>query len=147
MHLINVPFNLLLCKQLSSVPSRDLCSVAQSRGWAADGGSVPRMSALFFHRLSICERATDHKYIKGCSHLGKKRGQVKCNGPVNFFPGEEVFSSHTCFSRPQWFYRPPPPPRQASFLSLVTPPPPHAPLSQRRGLLRLQGSNRGVLSV
>jgi hypothetical protein len=36
---------------------------------------VPRMSALFFHRLSIYERATDHKYIKGCSHLGKKRGQ------------------------------------------------------------------------
>ncbi len=37
--------------------------------------TVPRMSALFFHRLSICERATDHKYIKGCSHLGMKRGQ------------------------------------------------------------------------
>jgi hypothetical protein len=36
---------------------------------------VPRMYALFFHRLSIYERATDHKYIKGCSHLRKKRGQ------------------------------------------------------------------------
>ncbi len=37
--------------------------------------TVPRMYALFFHRLSIYERATDHKYIKGCSHLGKKCGQ------------------------------------------------------------------------
>jgi hypothetical protein len=26
--------------------------------------TVPRMYALFFHRLSIYERATDHKYIK-----------------------------------------------------------------------------------
>jgi len=36
--------------------------------------TVPRMSALFCHRLPIYERATDHKYTKGCSHLGKKRG-------------------------------------------------------------------------
>jgi hypothetical protein len=36
--------------------------------------AVPRMSALFFHRPPIYERATDHKYTKGCSHLGKKRG-------------------------------------------------------------------------
>jgi hypothetical protein len=36
---------------------------------------VPRMYALFFHRLSIYRRATDHKFIKGCSHLGKKCGQ------------------------------------------------------------------------
>ncbi len=33
---------------------------------------VPRMSALFFHRPPICERATDHTYTKGCGHLGKK---------------------------------------------------------------------------
>ncbi len=36
--------------------------------------SVPRMSALFFHRPPIYERATDHKNTKGCSHLGKKCG-------------------------------------------------------------------------
>ncbi len=72
---------------------------------------VPRMSALFFHRPPIYERATDHKYAKRCSYLGKTR--------------------------------------QASFLSLVTPilPPPEAPLSQRRGLLSPQGSDRGVLSL
>jgi hypothetical protein len=35
---------------------------------------VPLMSALFFHRPPIYERATDHKYTNGCSHLGKKRG-------------------------------------------------------------------------
>ncbi len=35
---------------------------------------VPRMSALFFHRPPICERATDHTYTKGCGHLGKKCG-------------------------------------------------------------------------
>jgi hypothetical protein len=38
---------------------------------------VPRMSALFFHRPPICERATDHTYIKGCSHVGKKCGGTK----------------------------------------------------------------------
>jgi hypothetical protein len=58
-------------------------------------------------------------------------GRTKCNGPVNFFPGEEVFSSHTCFS----------------LLGNPPPPPPKAPLSQRRGHLRLQGSDRGVLSI
>ncbi len=36
--------------------------------------SVPRMSALFFHRPPIYERATDHTYTKGCGHLGKKCG-------------------------------------------------------------------------
>ena len=35
---------------------------------------VPRMSALFFHRPPIYERATDHTYTKGCGHLGKKCG-------------------------------------------------------------------------
>ncbi len=38
---------------------------------------VPRMSALFFHRPPIYERATDHKYTKGFSHLGKKCGGTK----------------------------------------------------------------------
>ncbi len=35
---------------------------------------VPRMYALFFHRLSILERATDHKCIKECSYSKKKCG-------------------------------------------------------------------------
>ena len=39
---------------------------------------VPRMSALFFHRPPIYERATDHTYTKGCSHPGKKCGGTKC---------------------------------------------------------------------
>ena len=50
-----------------------------STAWADAGESayvnVPRMSALFFHRPPVYERATDHKYTKGCSHLGKKCGQ------------------------------------------------------------------------
>ncbi len=37
-------------------------------------GSVPRMYALFFHRLSILERATDHKCVKECSYSKKKCG-------------------------------------------------------------------------
>ncbi len=36
--------------------------------------AVPRMSALFFHRPPIYERATDHTYTKGCGHLGNKCG-------------------------------------------------------------------------
>ncbi len=36
--------------------------------------NVPRMYALFFHRLSILERATDHKCIKECSYSKKKCG-------------------------------------------------------------------------
>jgi hypothetical protein len=36
--------------------------------------SVPRMYALFFHRLSILERATDHKCIEDCSYSKKKCG-------------------------------------------------------------------------
>ncbi len=48
--LINVQIQLIVMQaSSSSVSSRDLCSVAQSRGWAADGGSVPRIYALFFH--------------------------------------------------------------------------------------------------
>ncbi len=33
---------------------------------------VPRMYALFFHRLSILERATDHKCTKECSIKSKE---------------------------------------------------------------------------
>ncbi len=36
--------------------------------------SVPRMYALFFHRLSILERATDHECINDCSYSKKKCG-------------------------------------------------------------------------
>ncbi len=37
---------------------------------------VPRKYALFFHRLSILERATDHGCINNCNH---QKGS-KCNG-------------------------------------------------------------------
>ncbi len=33
---------------------------------------VPRMNALFFHRLSILERVTDHKCINDCSYSKKE---------------------------------------------------------------------------
>ena len=61
---------------------------------------VPRMSALFFHRPPIYERATDHTYTKGCGHLGKKCGGTKCNCQLNFFPGEEVFQATDAFLAP-----------------------------------------------
>jgi hypothetical protein len=35
---------------------------------------VPRMYALFFHQLSILERATDHECINNCSYSKKKCG-------------------------------------------------------------------------
>jgi hypothetical protein len=35
---------------------------------------VPRMYALFFHRLSILERATDRECINNCSYSKKKCG-------------------------------------------------------------------------
>jgi hypothetical protein len=35
---------------------------------------VPRMYALFFHRLSILERDTDHKCIEECSYSKKEYG-------------------------------------------------------------------------
>jgi hypothetical protein len=41
-------------------------------GWLYRG--VPRMYALFFHRLSILERATDHKCINDCSYSKKECG-------------------------------------------------------------------------
>ena len=66
---------------------------------------------------------------------------------VEFFPRRGGVSSHRCFSRPN----PPfPPPHQAWPLSLKPPSPPpspQAPLFQRRGSLRLQGSDREVLSI
>ncbi len=43
------------------------------------------MYALFFHRLSILERATDHKCIKECSHSKRNVGR-----PCEFFLREEV---------------------------------------------------------
>jgi hypothetical protein len=38
---------------------------------------VPRMYALFFHRLSILERATDHKCINDCSYSKRNVGRIQ----------------------------------------------------------------------
>ncbi len=51
---------------------------------------VPRMYALFFHRLSILERATDHKCIEECSYSKRNMGRIKCSGPDDQEPEEEV---------------------------------------------------------
>ena len=100
----------------------------------------------FFHRLSILERATDHKCIKECSYSKRNVGRIKCNGPVNFSQRGGI-SSNTCVFPPS----PPPPPPSGFFSSpwQLPPPPlsPKAPLFQRRGHLRLWGSDRGVLSI
>jgi hypothetical protein len=71
--------------------------------------SVPRMYALFFHRLSILERATDHKCIKECSYSKRNVGRIKCNGPV-IFSQRGGISSNTCVFPPG----PPPPPYEGS---------------------------------
>ncbi len=81
--------------------------------------SVPRMYALFFHRLSILERAMDHKCIKECSYSKRNLGRIKCNGPVNFFSERRYFKQHMRFPA-----QPPPPPHQASTPLLGNPPPP-----------------------
>ena len=102
-------------------------------GWAADGGSVPRKYALFFHRLSILERATDHKWVG-----------FKCNGPVNFFSERRYFKYNTCVSRPAKLHLPP---TKLHLLSLVTPPPPsQAPLLSRGRDISGSGAPTGVFS-
>ncbi len=84
---------------------------------------VPRMYALFFHRLSILERATDHKCIKECSYSKRNVGRIKCNGPVNFLSERRYFKQHMRFPAQ------PPPPHQASSPLLGNPPPPSLPQS------------------
>jgi hypothetical protein len=53
------------------------------------------MYALFFHRLSILERATDHKCINNCSYSKEVWVGFKCNGPVNFFSERRYFKPPT----------------------------------------------------
>ncbi len=73
-----LPWSSLLLCLFSLWMSLDIlcCSLIQcSSFWGSSPiGYVPRMSALFFHRPPICERATDHTYTKGCGHLGRKCG-------------------------------------------------------------------------
>ena len=54
-------------------------ALAEAKFRTSNITSVPRMYALFFHRLSILERATDHKCIKECSYLQKKEIWVGSN--------------------------------------------------------------------
>jgi hypothetical protein len=52
---------------------------------------VPRKYALFFHRLSILERATDHGCIKNCNHPKEMWVGLKCNGLVIFSQRGGIF--------------------------------------------------------
>ncbi len=45
---------------------------------------VPRKYALFFHRLSILERATDQECINNCNHPKEMWVGLKCNGLIIF---------------------------------------------------------------
>ena len=48
---------------------------------SSGSGTVLRMYALFFHRLSILERATDHKCIEECSY-SKRISRIYKNSVV-----------------------------------------------------------------
>ncbi len=87
-------------------------------GTNKDFKTVPRKYALFFHRLSILERATDHGCINNCNHPKEMWVGLKCNGLVNFFSERRYFKCNTCVFPPC-----PPPPHQASSPLLGTPPP------------------------
>ncbi len=88
--------------------------------------TVPRKYALFFRRLSILERATDHECINNCNHPKKKEMWVgfKCNGLVIFSQRGGTSKYNTCVSR---LPHPHLPPRLLHLISLVPsplPPPP-----------------------
>ncbi len=82
--------------------------------------TVPRKCALFFHRLSILERATDHGCINSCNHPKEMWVGSKCNGLVNFFSERRYFKQSTCVFPPC----PPPPHPPSSFISSPWRPPP-----------------------
>jgi hypothetical protein len=78
------------------------------------------MYALFFHRLSILERATDHECINNCSYSKRNVGRIPVQQPCEFFLREEVFQiQHMRFPA----LPPPFPPTKLLLLYLVTPPP------------------------
>jgi hypothetical protein len=54
---------------------------------------VPRKYVLFFHRLSILERATDHGCINNCSYPKRNVGRIQVQWPCEFFLREEVFQT------------------------------------------------------
>jgi hypothetical protein len=81
--------------------------------------TVPRKYALFFHRLSILERATDHKCIYNCNHPKEMWVGFKCNGLVIFSQTGGASKYNTCV------FPPPPPP--ACFTSSPWYPPPSLP--------------------
>ncbi len=79
-------------------------TLAGERGWESpsfDEGTntvvlniyicVPRKCALFFHRLSILERATDHECINNGSYSKRNVGRILVQRPCEFFLWEEVF--------------------------------------------------------
>jgi hypothetical protein len=77
------------------------------------------MYALFFHRLSILERATDHKCFNDCSYSEKEMWVGSNVTALWIFSQRGDISSNTCIFPPS-----PPPPMKLLLLSLVTPPPP-----------------------
>jgi hypothetical protein len=111
-------------QSLSSVTSKDLCSVAHV---SADGQPMG----------GVC-RASMHSFFIDCQSLRELRIMsvliiaaiqketwvgFKCNGPVNFFSERRYFKYNTCVFPPCPPHSPPPPPAKLHLLSLVTPPP------------------------
>ncbi len=100
-----------------------------------------------FHRLSILERATDHKCNNNCNRPKEMWVGFKCNGLIVFLR-EEVLQKvyNTCVSRLP-LPLPPPPPASPPLLGSLPPlpPPPQLGCCWARHLW-LWCSGRGVLS-
>ncbi len=93
---------------------------------------MPRKYALFFHQLSILERATDHECINNCNHPKEMWVGFKFNGLIIFLR-EEVLQNTThafppsptppppaCLTSSPWF----PHPFSPHPFSPQSPPPP-----------------------
>jgi hypothetical protein len=84
-----------------------------------------RASKHSFHRLSILERATDHKCINNCDHPKEMWVGFKCNGLIIFSQRGGASKYNTCVSR----LPPPPPPASPPLLGSLPPSSPTPPSS------------------
>jgi hypothetical protein len=88
---------------------------------------VCRASMHSFHRLSILERATDHKCINNCNPPKEMWVGLKCNGLIIFSQrGGASKIQHMCFPPSPPLHPPPPPVSLISspWFPSPSPPPP-----------------------